>query len=438
MPLDKIVDFYRGKLIKSTQELVAIPSVKGDPLEGKPFGEGINRALEYTLELGEKLGFLVGNVDGYAGFIEFGQGSETLGILAHLDVVPEGEGWTYPPYGGEIHDNRIYGRGAIDNKGPALAALYAMKAVMESGVSVNKKVRLILGTDEESGWADMDYYFNKQSMPDFGITPDANYPVIHAEKGIVHIELCKEFNGAGNGERSPILRVKGGSRANMVPDNCTYMLQGKADPINVKGVSAHGSTPAKGENAIAKALKDLWDRGLGNEPIDKFIADLYKLVGMDTTGEGLGIKCRDDVSGDLTLNLGVIHVDSEVGKAVLDIRFPVEYTQGEILLKVHEKLKGTGIDVRVLHGQKPLHVPKDHFLVETLIRVYKEQTGEESAEPLSIGGGTYARALDTGVAFGAVFPGRPELAHQKDEYIDIEDLVLNTRIYAHAIAELVR
>ena len=146
----------------------------------------------------------------------------------------------------------------------------------------------------------------------------------------------------------------------------------------------------------------------------------------------------DDVSGHLTLNLGIIDVDTEEGKAVLDIRYPVKYTQGEILLKIHEKLQGTGIDVKVLHGQKPLYIPKDHFLVETLIRVYKEQTGDEDAKPLSIGGGTYARALGTGVAFGATFPGSVELAHQKDEYIEIEDLVLNAKIYAHAIAELVK
>ena len=177
MPLDKIVDSYRDKLIRSTQELVSIPSVKGKPSKGKPFGEGINKALEYTLDLGEKLGFLVGNVDGYAGFIEFGQGSETLGILAHLDVVPEGEGMDLSTlWRRNSLDNRIYGRGAIDTKGPALAALYAMKAVMESGVPVNKKVRLILGTDEESGWADMDYYFKNSPSPDFGFNPGWRLP----------------------------------------------------------------------------------------------------------------------------------------------------------------------------------------------------------------------------------------------------------------------
>ena len=435
MSLDKIIDVYRDKLIKSTQELVSIPSVKSEPEEGKPFGEGIHRALVHALKLGEKLGFLVGNVDGYAGFIEFGQGSETLGILAHLDVVPEGDGWTYPPFGGEIHDNRIYGRGAIDNKGPAMAALYAMKAVMESGLPINKKVRLILGTDEESGWADMDYYFENQPMPDFGITPDANYPVIHAEKGIMHVKLHKDFGSGGEG--SSIGSIKGGSRANMVPDSCVCSLKGEKDPLFAEGISAHGSTPEKGVNAISKILSALKDRGLGDNPIDSFVADLTRFIGDDTTGEKLGIKYSDDVSGNLTLNLGVIDVNDERGEAIIDIRFPVKYTQEGILDRIRESLEGTGIEVSVLHGQKPLHVPKDHFLVKTLSRVYKEQTGQE-LEPLAIGGGTYARALNTGVAFGAVFPGKVELAHQKDEYIEIEDLVLNAKIYAHAIAELIK
>ncbi|MFY9175978.1 MAG: Sapep family Mn(2+)-dependent dipeptidase [Caldicoprobacterales bacterium] len=434
--LNKIIDIYKDKLIKSTQELIAIPSKKAEPKEGMPFGEEINRALVYALKRGEELGFLVGNVDGYAGFIEFGQGSETLGILAHLDVVPEGEGWTYPPFGGEIHDNKIYGRGAIDDKGPAMAALFAMKAVMESDVPVNKKVRLILGTDEESGWEDMDYYFKNQPMPDFGITPDANYPVIHAEKGIVHIELYKKFDSLSS-DKSSIVSIKGGSRANMVPDSCTCYLKDQEEPLTTEGVSAHASTPDKGQNAISKMLDLLTSKELGDSDIDKFVADLNRLMGYDTTGEGLGINYSDDVSGSLTLNLGVIDVDRERGSAIIDIRFPVKYTTEEILSAIEERLNNTGIAVRVIHCQHPLYVPKDHFLVKTLSRVYREQTGQD-VEPLAIGGGTYARALKTGVAFGAVFPGKAELAHQKDEYIEIDDLILNAKIYAHAIAELVK
>ena len=436
MALDKIIDIYKDKLIKSTQELIAIPSVKGEAKQGMPFGEEINRALEHALKIGEKLGFLVGNVDGYAGFIEFGQGSETLGILAHLDVVPPGDGWTYPPFGGQIHDNKIYGRGAIDDKGPAMAALFAMKAVMEAGVPVNKKVRLILGTDEESGWEDMAYYFKNQPMPDFGITPDANYPVIHAEKGIVHIELYKEFS-RDSADKSPIVSIKGGSRANMVPDSCICYLKDKEEPLNVEGVSAHASMPEKGQNAIAKMLDLLNSRGLGDNDIDNFVKDLNRLIGFDTTGEGLGINLSDDVSGNLTLNLGVIDIDRNRGRAIIDIRFPVKYSQEEIMDVIEQRLNNTGIEAKVLHGQDPLYVPKDHFLVKTLSRVYKEQTGQD-LEPMAIGGGTYARALKTGVAFGAVFPGKPELAHQKDEYIEIDDLILNAKIYAHAIAELVK
>lgn len=443
MSLNNIIDAYREKLIRATQDLISIPSVKGESKQGKPFGEGVDDALKQALKLGEELGFLVGNVDGYAGFVEFGQGNETFGILAHLDVVPEGDGWTYPPFGGEMHDDKIYGRGAIDDKGPAMAALYAMKAVMESGIPVNKKVRLILGTDEESGWEDMDYYFKKQPMPEFGITPDANYPVIFAEKGIMHVELHKDFKddkcvtSTGSSMKPSIKSIKGGSRANMVPDSCICILEGERDPLSTEGISAHGSTPEKGVNAISQMFNILEDRGLRDSDMDTFVADLIRLIGDDTTGEKLGIKYSDDVSGDLTLNLGVVDINREDGKVIIDIRFPVKYTQEEILSKIRQKLQGTGIEARVLHGQKPLYLAKDHFLVKTLSRVYKEQTGEE-LEPLAIGGGTYARALNTGVAFGAVFPGKVELAHQKDEYIEIEDLVLNAKIYAHAIAELVK
>ncbi|HZJ83447.1 MAG TPA: Sapep family Mn(2+)-dependent dipeptidase [Clostridia bacterium] len=435
MYLNKFVNVYREKLIEATQELIKIPSVKAEPKEGKPFGEEISNALEYVLEKGRELGFLAVDVDGYAGFIEFGQGSETLAILAHLDVVPEGDGWTHPPYGGEIHDNRIYGRGTIDNKGPALAALYAMKAVMESGVPVNKKVRLILGTDEESGWECMDYYFKKQPMPDFGITPDANYPVIHAEKGIIHIQLSKKFQ-SGDIDKSSVRSMKGGSRPNMVPDNCVSMLADKTT-LSIDGVSAHGSTPDKGVNAISKTLEIMKDRGFGDNALDRFLGEINDLLGDDTKGQGLGIQLSDEVSGNLTLNLGVIDVDEKGGKAIIDIRFPVTYSQEEIMDRINNSLRGRGIESKILHSQKPLHVPKDHFLIKALSKVYEEQTGQ-TVDPVTIGGGTYARALDIGVAFGPVFPGKPELAHQKDEYIDIDDLVLNTQIYAHTIAELIK
>lgn len=465
MDLRERVESYREEMIRSIQELVFIPSVKGKALPGKPFGEDIGRALEYALNLAAHLGFRVKNLDGYAGYAEFGEGKETLAILAHLDVVPPGDGWTYPPFSGQIHDGKIYGRGTIDDKGPAIAVLYAMKAVMDSKAALGKKVRLILGTDEESGWKDMEYYFKHEPMPELGLTPDANYPVIHAEKGILHISLIKEFTGE-NHVASGISRIEGGSRANMVPDSCKCVFNSsdygekvlthmksfreysgyKIDAdfsqegevvLKSVGISAHASTPEKGENAISQMLACLATLGLGDSELENFVLTLNDKIGTDITGRNMGIDFKDDVSGKLTLNLGVIEVDRQAGKATIDIRYPVKYTKEQVIEGIKNALEGTGINVKIEHSQDPLYIPNDHFLVQTLMEVYNEETGQ-ALKPLAIGGGTYARALKTGVAFGAVFPGKPELAHQKDEYIEIEDLMLNAKIYAKAIAQLAK
>ncbi len=463
MDLNKIVDSYKEEIIKSAQGLIAIRSVEEDPLPGKPFGEGTDQALQYALTLASELGFEVKNVEGYAGHAEFGEGSETLGILAHLDVVPEGDNWTYPPYGGEIHDGKIYGRGAIDDKGPAIGALYAMKAVKDSGLKLGRKVRIIFGLDEESGWEDMKVYFARESMPDISITPDGDYPVIHAEKGIMNVSIQGKFPSE-DCVSACIGTLEGGLRPNMVPDVCTCSFEPAGDSdkilthlhsfniftgfdlkaevledgvtlVTAHGVSAHGSTPEQGENAIRRLLAFLSTLGLGSSEMEKFILLLNDRLGTDTTGEAMNIAFKDDVSGALTLNLGTISLNQETAQAVINIRYPVtcqlEWLEEQIKMAFAEP----GVTVEIKDHMAPLYVPKDHFLIQTLLKVYSEQTGLQ-AEALSIGGGTYARAVKNGAAFGANFPGRPELAHQRDEYMSVDDLILHTKIYAHAIAAL--
>lgn len=465
MDLNSLVEGYREDIINSTKEIIAIPSVQGEPLAGKPFGEGVAEALDYACNLARNLGFHVVDVDGYGAHAEIGEGDETLGILVHLDVVPAGEGWTYEPYSPQIHDGKLYGRGAIDDKGPTIAAMYAMKALLDSGVKLNKKVRMIFGTDEESGWEGMEYYLSKQPMPQFGIVPDGNYPVIHAEKGILTLAFKKEFNGAEH-IASNIEGIKGGTRPNMVPDECLCVFSSPRDGDKVltylntfreytkcnieadfneaggavlrfMGKSAHASTPEKGVNAIAGTLGFLCSLGIGNSPMEQFITFLNDRIGPDFDGDGLGIKLEDNVSGKLTLNLGKIDIDKERGEAVINIRYPVEYKLDDIMNRIYKAIEGTDVEVEIQGHSAPLYVPEDHPLVQKLLKIYNEQTGQE-AKPIAIGGGTYARATENTVAFGAQFPGRPEMAHQKDEYIEVEDLILNAKIYANAIYELTR
>ena len=241
MDLSSVIESYKAHIIENTSKLIQIPSVEAAVRPGRPFGEAVDDALLFCLELAQELGFMTGNVDGYAGYAQMGEGDETLGILVHLDVVPEGVDWTYPPFSGVIHDGKIYGRGAIDDKGPAMAALYAMKAVMDSGVCLRKKVRLIFGLDEESGWKDMEYYFKKEPMPEIGITPDGCYPVIYAEKGIVDIAVKKCFKPS-NSVTLRLNSVIGGERHNMVADICECFFK----PHGLNAVSyTHLTLPTK-------------------------------------------------------------------------------------------------------------------------------------------------------------------------------------------------
>jgi succinyl-diaminopimelate desuccinylase len=462
MQLDERVEGYKSDLIKSTREIIGFKSLKAEPEEGMPFGRAINDTLLYYLELAESMGFETKNVDGYAGHVEYGEGEEIIGVLVHLDVVPEGDGWTYPPYSGQIVDNRIYGRGTVDDKGPAISVLYALKAIKDSGVKLGKRIRIIAGLDEESGWACMDHYFKHEEKPAAGFSPDAEFPIIYSEKGILIFGMEKDFAACG-GSGITVESIRGGNRPNMVPDYCEAVLKGddskalqaveerltafaadngynmqsesKKGGMVIKsyGISAHGSTPEKGQNAIAQMLGFLNSISLAEGGTREYIRDLAQRIGFETDGKSLGIDLEDEISGSLVFNLGQIELDKTRGKVVINIRYPIKYEGDYIMEQLNKALGGTGITISGdVYHQPPLYVPEDNFMIQKLKKVYREITGEE-ARLISIGGGTYARAIDNAVAFGPRFPDQPELAHEKDEYIGIDHLVTITKIYAKAM-----
>lgn len=459
----ELVESYKDDIVKSTQEIVRIKSVEGEAKPKMPFGEGAYKALEYALNLSKEMGFETKNLDGYAGYAEFGEGEETVGILVHLDVVPEGDGWIYPPYSSEIHDDKIYGRGTIDDKGPAVATLYAMKAIKESNVPLNKKVRIIFGTNEETGWGCMKYYFKHEQAPEMAFTPDADFPVIHGEKGIIAFDLVKKIEKHSCGDIA-IKSIKGGNAVNMVPDNCEVVLDVKnveeleeklnefvkktgynisiikennEVKIKAKGVSAHGSTPEKGENAISYMMLFLGEIIDCDCDICDFIKMYNEKIALKHHGENIGCGFDDDVSGKLNFNPGVIKTTNDEIVLSINIRYPIKSSAKAVYDGIRNELKGTGIVVIEDNDEmKPLYVPKDNELVQKLMKVYREETGDNDSEPIAIGGGTYARSMDNAVAFGPIFPGQIELAHQKDEFISIDHLMRLARMYAKAIYEL--
>ncbi|MBB2480900.1 dipeptidase PepV [Bacillus sp. APMAM] len=455
-------------LIKDLQGILQIRSVldEENATEDAPLGVGVKEALQYLLDLGEKDGFIPKNVGNLAGHLEMGTGDELVGILCHVDVVPEGDGWSVDPYGGIVKDDKIYARGSSDDKGPTMAAYYAMKIVKELGIPLEKRVRMIIGTDEESEWRCVDHYFKHEEMPDMGFAPDADFPIIYAEKGIADYDIVQKVEESGHSNKNePIQLVSfhSGRRYNMVPDFAqaklfmqkeqTEILQKYNDflqQVNLKGkyyvesgelvlelegISAHGMEPRNGKNAGLILASFLADISLDKQG-DQFIKFAANYLFEKSRGEGFGIQYADDITGDLTINVGKMDYEqADGGRFGLNMRYPVTFDMEQGKSSIEKHVKQEGFSIENFSDSKPHHVDENDELVQVLKKVYEEQTGEK-AELLAIGGGTYARSLKSGVAFGALFPGRPDVMHQKDEYMFIEDLVKATAIYAQAIYEL--
>ncbi|MCR2821797.1 dipeptidase PepV [Lederbergia panacisoli] len=464
----KEVEKRKKDLITDLQGLLKIESVldENHATEDAPLGVNVKQALDYMLKLGEKDGFTPKNTGNVAGHLEMGSGDGLIGVLGHVDVVPAGDGWSVNPFEGIIKNSKIFARGAIDDKGPTMAAYYAMKIIKELELPLEKRVRLIIGTDEESKWRCVDHYFKHEEMPDMGFAPDADFPIINAEKGIADFDLV-QIGQVTNDQPSTIslLSFVSGLRYNMVPDkakavldvkeNHTELMQTYNDFLNsqdlqgqyyvesgysiieLEGVSAHGSEPDKGKNAgllLASFLStvDLDKKGMS------FVSAAVDFFFGDSRGRNLGVQYKDEISGELTINVGIIsYNEQDGGKFGLTMRYPVTFNMEEGLKTFTKTVKEKGFSVANFSDSKPHHVPENSELIQVLKNVYEIQT-HDPASLMAIGGGTYARSLKSGVAFGALFPGRPDVAHQKDEYMELDDLVKATAIYAQAIYELAR
>lgn len=441
---DEIIENQKKEMIDSVCKLIGFKSVSvetGNP--EIPFGEECKNALEYTLNLAKQLGFRTKNLDGYCGYIEFGEGEEMVGIIGHLDVVPADkmDGWTTPPFEANIRENKIYGRGAIDDKGPVIASLYAMKAVLDSGVKLNKRIRLILGLNEEKAWKCINHYKEiGEKAPVIGFSPDADFPCIYAEKGILSIRLRHPF-AIKNEE---ILNIDCQNNAlNVVPKYCSITLKnnesGAISKREFHGTSAHAAHPDLGDNAITKLVKDLNSKLAQNctEHEFTFLSQLYELGLFEiTTPKFLSNIPIQDESGVLTSNVGFLGIENHILEIGLNLRVPVNTSLAEIkekYLKLSEIFPN--LEVEFTAEQAPLYVPKDSQLVKTLTKVFHQKTGLNS-EAIAIGGGTYARAFPNCVAFGANMPGQKDMCHQVDEFLDIDTLILSAKIYAEAIYAL--
>ena len=437
-----ITNQVKDEFLTSLKTLISYPSVLNEGENGTPFGQAIQDVLEKTLEICRGLGFTTYlDPKGYYGYAEIGQGAELLAVLCHLDVVPSGDeaDWQTPPFEATIKDGWIFGRGVQDDKGPSMAALYAVKALLDSGVEFKKRVRFIFGTDEETLWRCMGRYNELEETATLGFAPDSSFPLTYAEKGLLQVKL----HGPGSNQ----LELEAGEAFNVVPGKASYQgellepvvasLQAAAfeyeqndQQVTLLGLPKHAKDAAEGINAIVRLATVL--QPLQAHPALAFIAEA---VGEDATGGRLFGDISDEPSGRLSFNIAGLTLNSEKSEIRIDIRIPVLADKDQLVAQLAEIAGRYQLDYEEFDYLAPLYVPKDSELVSTLMAIYQEKTGDTSPA-MSSGGATFARTMPNCVAFGALFPGVEQTEHQANERASLEDLYRAMDIYAETIFRL--
>jgi succinyl-diaminopimelate desuccinylase len=443
--LNRHLDEQRTPLKRALIELVSIPSVCDEGAEGFPFGPAVDQALRKTLEIAGELGFHVHYGDGgYYGYAEVGEGREILGILGHLDVVPAGnlDDWASHPFEPIERDGLLFGRGTQDNKGPLLAVFFAVKTLLDMGVTFSKRIRFVFGTDQGPLWRGIKRYKENEELPAMGFSPDSRFPLVYAEKGLLQCVLV--------GKNESGLRLTGGSVLHTVADSATSYgahqdelveeLRSRGfdharneDVVIVMGMAAPVMEPEKGINAIARLCLALDALGTESRAV-QFIA---REVGEDPYATSIFGHCADKTSGRLQFNVGKIDIGDKE-QIFIDCRIPVTVSKEKIVNKLGAVARRYGLAYQEIDWLKPLHMPQDHLMVKTLLRAYSLISGNLISEPIAIGGASYARAFDNCVPFGALLPNEPNTEHQPNERVVLKNLYKAMEIYAQAIYELTR
>ena len=460
--INNYLDSQKEEMVSFLGDLVSINSVKADALPGVPYGKGLANILSTALKKAESFGFETKNMENYIGFADFYHDKPYLGIIVHLDVVGIGSGWIYPPFELSVKDGKLYGRGTSDNKGATVASIFAIKAIKVLNIPLKKNIRLIFGCDEESGFSDLKYYIKNENLPEHTFVPDGDFPVINIEKGGYGSSFSAEFKENISSKRQ-IINIKGGYRGNVVPPeakalivgfsvkeikNYSLRIQEKTGVdfiiseqvggvlIRVHGLAAHASTPEKGKNALTALISFLCS--IPFEKCDGFDA----LQGVnsifpygDYYGLKAGISYEDDISGKLTVNFAICEYTISGLLVHFDMRTPVSAKEEVVVNTLYKKLAVYNILLNKNGWRQPHHTPEDTTFIKKLLEVYGENTGFKPYCKYT-GGGTYAHIIEGAVAFGARFEDTPKTAHMADEFIPERDLILSSKIFAHAIVEL--
>ena len=464
------LESYREDMIRTLGESVSrpsvvMPAVKTADGEVYPFGKGVQEALEHMLKTGEEMGFETFNDGNYAGHIEFRSpegGDGYFGIVCHLDVVPVGTGWTHDPFTMTEKDGFLYGRGTSDDKGPAVACLYALKAIKDEGIVPHSNIRLVLGLDEETGDVSARHYVENCGNPSLGFTPDANFPLVNGEMGILVFEIAQKFTSKPAKDDLRLTKLEGGLVHNAVPASAKAVVAGSKEQydlisdraklyveetgyrlrtkkqgtslvIETEGVAAHGAHPELGLNAVSILMDFLGRIGFANEEVNDFIAFYNDRIGFDLHGERIGCCFEDGPSGPLIFNVGIANINEELASLMVNIRYPVSFTDDQVISAIEGSIESDRIGIVKKMVHVPLYVEPEDPAVIAMMEAYRKETGDTESQPMTIGGGSYAKLFENTLAFGGLFPGEENTMHQADEMISVESLMKMARIYADTI-----
>ena len=459
--IDQWIDEHEAELVEDISRLVAIKSERGPAEPGAPFGTGPAKAIQEAEKMCQEYGFTTKNYENYVLTANLNENETILDILGHLDVVDAGDGWNTDPYLAVRIGDHLFGRGTDDDKGPVVAALTAMRAIRASGVPLKYNCRLIMGSDEESGSQDLDYYFQRETSAPNTFTPDASFPVFNTEKGHFHGQFRCEWPTV---TASPRVRSAGGGyRFNVIPaeawadivglsenaiqqyvaeDACrigvsaeTETLDDGAVRLKIIGRSAHAAEPENGNNGITALFSLLSLLPLADSPSEKAIRNISKLIPHgDYNGKALGISMDDEISGPLTLAWTVFSFGENGLEGFFDSRVPLCATEENCLKKAEKSMQAVGFCFQ--GGMSAAHhTPADSPFVQTLLSAYQTFTGEKGS-CLSMGGGTYVHNIEGGVAFGAGMPGFESNLHGANEHISICNMLTAAKIFALVIVEM--
>lgn len=461
--INDYIESHKEEMLNDLMNLIRINSEKGEEKPGMPYGEGPYEALKSATGLLEGYGFKITNYDNRVITADSFDLPNQLDILAHLDVVPAGDDWTVTePYKPVIKDGRLYGRGSCDDKGPAIAAVYAVRAVKELGIPLKQGVRLILGSDEECGSSDVEYYYSKEKAAPMTITPDASWPLINIEKGGIHNEFTASFEKT---DMTPsVVSVKGGIKINVVPGKATAVVKGlkekdvrditskfeeetglkfvfaeDGDNLNITaiGVNAHASLPHMGKNAVQGIVTLLSKFPLADAPVNNYIKALNNIFPYgDYNGRTMGVDLKDDVSGETTVSFDILEVSETHFMGAFDCRASIAANDENTGKVMEAKIREQGFEIEEKAMFEPHIVDGDSPLVKTLLRCYEKGFGVTGAKPIAIGGGTYVHHVENGVAFGCEVPEVDNHMHGADEFMVVDMIVKSAKIFADAIVEL--